>query len=186
MDPYFGRFNTARQDRWVFGDRETGAYLVKFAWTKIIRHQLVKGTASPDDPALTDYWINAANAVSAFLGVSLLRGSSRQWHGWDSLGCLGWQASTLRLGMRPWGDGITADAHLVIRCDAGNFAETEGHCGSEGSWPIRVENHTELQLAGLGVRLLRPVRKNKPERVGSALFKPLRQLIESVKQTLPG
>ncbi|MER6692927.1 hypothetical protein [Streptomyces minutiscleroticus] len=103
MDPYFGRFNTARQDRWVFGDRETGAYLVKFAWTKIIRHQLVKGTASPDDPALTDYWINAANAVSAFLGVSLLRGSSRQWHGWDSLGCLGWQASTLRLGMRPWG-----------------------------------------------------------------------------------
>ncbi|MGW5249147.1 group II intron reverse transcriptase/maturase [Streptomyces sp. NPDC004129] len=56
VDRYFGRFNTARQDRWVFGDRETGAYLVKFAWTKIIRHQLVKGTASPDDPALTDYW----------------------------------------------------------------------------------------------------------------------------------
>ena len=86
----------------------------------------------------------------------------------------------------PGGDGITADAHLVIRCDAGNPAETEGHCGSEGSWPIRVENHTELQLAGLGVRLLRPVRKGKPERAGSALFKPLRQLIESVNQTLPG
>jgi len=28
---YFGRFNTARQDRWVFGDRETGACLVKFS-----------------------------------------------------------------------------------------------------------------------------------------------------------
>ena len=27
-----------------------------FSWTKIIRHQLVKGTASPDDPALADYW----------------------------------------------------------------------------------------------------------------------------------
>jgi RNA-directed DNA polymerase len=53
---YFGRFNPARQDRWVFGDRETGAYLVRFAWTKIVRHQLVSGTASPDDPALTDYW----------------------------------------------------------------------------------------------------------------------------------
>jgi hypothetical protein len=56
VNRYFGRFNTARQDRWVFGDRETGAYLVRFAWTKIIRHQLVKGIASPDDPALTDYW----------------------------------------------------------------------------------------------------------------------------------
>ena len=29
---------------------------VKFAWTKIVRHQLVKGTASPDDPALARYW----------------------------------------------------------------------------------------------------------------------------------
>ncbi|WP_328623701.1 group II intron reverse transcriptase/maturase [Streptomyces sp. NBC_00353] len=55
---YFGRFNTAREDRWVFGHRDNGAYLVKFAWTKIIRHQLVKGTSSPDDPALTDYWAN--------------------------------------------------------------------------------------------------------------------------------
>ncbi|GAA3794208.1 group II intron reverse transcriptase/maturase [Streptomyces chiangmaiensis] len=53
---YFGRFNTARQDRWVFGHRDNGAYLVKFAWTKIVRHQLVKGTSSPDDPALADYW----------------------------------------------------------------------------------------------------------------------------------
>jgi RNA-directed DNA polymerase len=53
---YFGRFNQARQDRWVFGDRESGAYLVKFSWTKIVRHQLVKGTASPDDPGLAAYW----------------------------------------------------------------------------------------------------------------------------------
>jgi RNA-directed DNA polymerase len=53
---YFGRFNQARQDRWVFGDRESGAYLIKFSWTKIVRHQLVKGAASPDDPDLADYW----------------------------------------------------------------------------------------------------------------------------------
>ena len=56
IDRYFGKFNQARQDRWVFGDRATGAYLVRFSWTKIIRHQLVRGTASPDDPALTSYW----------------------------------------------------------------------------------------------------------------------------------
>ncbi|WP_405094488.1 group II intron reverse transcriptase/maturase [Micromonospora sp. NBC_01412] len=56
VDRYFGRFNQARQDRWVFGDRDSGSYLIKFSWTKIVRHQLVKGTASPDDPALSKYW----------------------------------------------------------------------------------------------------------------------------------
>ena len=53
---YFGAFNSTRRDRWVFGDRDSGAYLLKFAWTNITRHTLVKGWASPDDPALTDYW----------------------------------------------------------------------------------------------------------------------------------
>ena len=36
----------------MFGDRDSGAYLLKFAWVKITRHTLVKGWASPDDPAL--------------------------------------------------------------------------------------------------------------------------------------
>ena len=53
---YFGKFNKARQDRWVFGDRHSGAYMHRFAWTTIVRHQLVKQRASPDDPALADYW----------------------------------------------------------------------------------------------------------------------------------
>ena len=53
---YFGAFNRSRRDRWVFGDRETGAYLIKFVWTKIVRHVLVKGGASPDDPTLAEYW----------------------------------------------------------------------------------------------------------------------------------
>jgi RNA-directed DNA polymerase len=53
---YFGQFHPRREDRWVFGDRETGAYLPRFGWTKIVRHDLVKGRASPDDPALADYW----------------------------------------------------------------------------------------------------------------------------------
>ena len=53
---YFGRFNNTRQDRWVFGDPETGAYLTKFSWTKIVRHVLVRAGASPDDPALAEYW----------------------------------------------------------------------------------------------------------------------------------
>ncbi len=53
---YWGRFNSQRRDTWVFGDMGTGAYLLKFAWFPIERHILVKGTASPDDPALRDYW----------------------------------------------------------------------------------------------------------------------------------
>jgi RNA-directed DNA polymerase len=53
---YFGQFNPARQDHWVFGDRDSGRYLPKFAWTKIVRHQMVPGTASPDDPSLALYW----------------------------------------------------------------------------------------------------------------------------------
>ncbi|BAK34904.1 putative RNA-directed DNA polymerase [Microlunatus phosphovorus NM-1] len=59
---YFGRFNKFRNDRWVFGARDAAnehgdvPYLVKFSWTSIVRHQLVKGAASPDDPDLSDYW----------------------------------------------------------------------------------------------------------------------------------
>lgn len=56
INRYFSRYNTARQDRWVFGDRASGAYLPKFAWTKIVRHGLVRGDASPDDPAQASYW----------------------------------------------------------------------------------------------------------------------------------
>jgi RNA-directed DNA polymerase len=56
VDRYFGAFNKARCDRWVFGDRQSGAYLPKHAWTTIARHHLVPGTASPDDPDLAEYW----------------------------------------------------------------------------------------------------------------------------------
>jgi RNA-directed DNA polymerase len=30
--------------------------MLRFAWTKIIRHQMDAGTASCDDPALASYW----------------------------------------------------------------------------------------------------------------------------------
>jgi len=59
---YFGMFNKFRNDRWVFGARDRiddqGAvpYLIRFSWTDIVRHQMVQGTASPDDPDLAQYW----------------------------------------------------------------------------------------------------------------------------------
>lgn len=70
---YFGMFNPKRQDRWVFGSRETGYYLRKFAWTKIVRHQLVTGTASPDDPSLTEYWARRRRRSSPPVGTATLR-----------------------------------------------------------------------------------------------------------------
>jgi len=48
IDRYYGRFHPSRRDRWVFGDRESGAFLTQFGWTKIVRHDMVKGRASPD------------------------------------------------------------------------------------------------------------------------------------------
>jgi RNA-directed DNA polymerase len=53
---YFGPFHPTRHDRWVYGDQQTGAYLHRYAWTKIVRHVPVTGRNSPDDPALAQYW----------------------------------------------------------------------------------------------------------------------------------
>lgn len=53
---YWGRMNLARKDNWVFGDKHTGGFLLKFAWFDIRRHALVIGTHSPDNPNLREYW----------------------------------------------------------------------------------------------------------------------------------
>ena len=54
---YWGQLNFDRPgDNWVFGNKQTGAYLLKFGWFPIERHILVKGKSSPDDPHLQDYW----------------------------------------------------------------------------------------------------------------------------------
>jgi hypothetical protein len=44
----------------------------------------------------------------------------------------------------------------------------------------------EAELDRAGIKLLRPARKNEPERAGARFFKPLRQIIESVNQSLKG
>lgn len=53
---YWGRLNRARQDNWVFGDKQSGQYLLKFSGIAIRRHIMVIGTHSPDDPRLKEYW----------------------------------------------------------------------------------------------------------------------------------
>jgi RNA-directed DNA polymerase len=73
VDRYFDQFNKARQDRWVFGDHASGLYLHKFSWTKIVRHVMVKGAASPDDPSLAQYWADRRRRMTTPLGRATLR-----------------------------------------------------------------------------------------------------------------
>lgn len=75
---YFGQFNPSRQNVWVFGDAATGAYLPPLVWTPIVRHIKVNSGASPDDPALTDYWAKRRGRDQPPLDRSTLRLLKRQ------------------------------------------------------------------------------------------------------------
>ncbi len=55
---YWGQFHPKRKDKWVFGDKDSGIYLEKFAWYPIKRHVMVQRTASKDDPSLRSYWLD--------------------------------------------------------------------------------------------------------------------------------
>jgi RNA-directed DNA polymerase len=129
---YFGRFNKSRQDRWVFGHRQSGAYMHKFAWTRILRHQMVMGAASPDDPALAGYWakrrrrvplpinkttqelIDAQDGRCLICGGSLLAiedrpQNPREWEHW-----LATTRTTIdTIAMRAHGATDEAEPHLV-------------------------------------------------------------------------
>jgi Retron-type reverse transcriptase len=78
VNRYYGNFNRFRNDHWVFGDRDSGGHLVKFSWTGIDRHVMVKGAASPDDPTLTDYWAKRRQRVKPPLDEYTLRLLTRQ------------------------------------------------------------------------------------------------------------
>ena len=67
-----------RNDRWVFGAPGTPAYVTKFSWTDIVRHAMVKGKASPDDPSLTDYWATRRKKVKLPLDKYTLRLLTKQ------------------------------------------------------------------------------------------------------------
>ncbi len=75
---YWGRLNMDRLDHWVFGDKQTGALLLKFSWFPIERHVLVKGKSSPDDPSLRDYWRKRQEAEARDLTLSKQKLAKRQ------------------------------------------------------------------------------------------------------------
>ena len=78
INRYYRRFSKFRTDRWVFGNPGTGAFLPKLSWTPIVRHTLVKGGASPDDPSLAAYWARRRQKVKPPLDPSVVRLLSRQ------------------------------------------------------------------------------------------------------------
>lgn len=75
---YWGRFNLDRLDNWTFGDKQTGRYLLKLSWFPIERHVMVRGTASPDDPRLKDYWMQRQAAKAKDLTSSRQKLAERQ------------------------------------------------------------------------------------------------------------
>jgi RNA-directed DNA polymerase len=75
---YFGKFNKFRNNHWVFGDAASGAHLARFAWTTIVRHIMVKGGASPDDPALSQYWAERRQKIKPPVDGYTLRLLARQ------------------------------------------------------------------------------------------------------------
>jgi RNA-directed DNA polymerase len=150
---YFGKFNKARQHRWVFGHRNSGAYLHQFAWTKIVRHRVVRHGASPDDPTLADYWawrrkepLPINNTTHGLLKAqdgrcSICRGdllatdhrpqSPREWEQWLT---------------------ITRTTTMIVATRNGTTDETEphlihAHCRDDGKGPTLLPAYQPSGLA---------------------------------------
>jgi len=87
VQTYWGKLDDKRDDNWVFGDKQSGKYLLKFGWFKIVRHELVTRRIVPRRPGITDYWwerqkVNA-NHLSAGTSTwpTTRLGLPTLWHG---------------------------------------------------------------------------------------------------------
>ena len=82
--------------------------------------------------------------------------------------------------------GAKADERQVLLA----ILADDGLAGRPGQLVIGDKNYYgrdfEAAIAQAGIRLLRPARKGEPARAGARLFKPLRQVIESVNDTFKG
>ena len=150
---YFGQFNKSRHDRWVFGDRDSGAYLRKFAWTRIVRHQVVKGTASPDDPALADYWAKRRHkAPPPPIGATNLRLLEAQTGRCPLCGSTLLDVDDLPQSPREWEQWLAATHKAILRvaiaghgtADAAEPRLIHAHCrhrSKDGSGPALLPAH---------------------------------------------
>ncbi|MGV0107355.1 Group II intron-encoded protein LtrA [Nostoc sp. DSM 114160] len=75
---YWGKLNLDREDNWVFGNKESNKPLLKFSWFNIQRQVLVKGSSSPDDPELRQYWVDREKDKSKTLEPSSQKIAKKQ------------------------------------------------------------------------------------------------------------
>ena len=101
---YYGKFCPARDDKWVFGDRETGRYLLKHEWTGIQRHVMVRDRASPDDPDLAGYWGNRRRRHGPPLDAGTLALLGRQRNRCPACGTMLIDAHRLPASPEEWED----------------------------------------------------------------------------------
>lgn len=73
-------------------------------------------------------------------------------------------------------DVLAAEAHLVAARPGQTLIGDKNYFGRD----------FEHELAEQGIELLRPTRKGERQRPGGTLFKPFRQVIESVNETFKG
>jgi hypothetical protein len=81
-----------------------------------------------------------------------------------------------------WSDDVWVGNSTPVEC--GRSRQTAKRSDLAG-WVQWLPRQPFALVLG-GLRLLRPARKGEPERAGARLFRPLRQLIESVNQTFKG
>ncbi|HMB03326.1 MAG TPA: group II intron reverse transcriptase/maturase [Isosphaeraceae bacterium] len=137
---YFGAYNKSRNDRWVFGDRDSGFYLRKFAWTKIVRHRMVKGRSSPDDPTLAAYWAQRRQRGPTPLGVTVARRLTAQGGRCPICGSLLLIADRQPQSPQEWErwivvvqkavrvNAITADTRVLASGDPADTGLVHAHC----------------------------------------------------------
>ncbi len=92
------------------GLASTKGHLVKFAWTGITRHRMVKGGSSPDDPALAQYWAyrrRRGEAMGSRHGTGAAQAESLTHRSRDGSG----ETSTLRLVHVRCRDGPAPQPH---------------------------------------------------------------------------
>jgi RNA-directed DNA polymerase len=149
VDQYFGAFHKSRHDRWVFGDRASGAYLQKFTWTRIYRHQMVKSGASPDDPALAEYWAERRRKAPPLpIDTTSLRLFETQ-HGRCSLcGSMLLPADDPPQSPREWEQWLGANRKAIIK-----ITRREDGTSDEPK-PRLIHAHCHIEKDGKGPALL--------------------------------
>ena len=139
---YYGKFCPDRNDKWVFGDRETGHYLLNHSWTGIRRHVMVKHRASPDDPDLAGYWENRRRKHGPPLDAGTLSLLGRQLNHCPLCGTLLIDAHHLPSSPEEWEDWW----HGVTRQRIPRAAS------AEGTTPAPEESRTSLILVHASCR----------------------------------